>query len=172
MTERARGAPAITASDHSMRQGGAAFPGTVTVSSREGPGQGAIGAAPASLALLRPHRPETSLPQWRSRMAAMRREAAVTTHLATAHVWAMGARIGVGSGQIPPAAAPPGGGGALASGRACYHVRRRQSFAHGPLLSAGLGPGRCSTDFESVISAMVTPVAWRSLVARPLTIRA
>ena len=48
----------------------------------------------------------------------------------------------------------------------------RQSFAQGPSLSSGLGPGRCSTDFVSVISAIVTPVACRSPAAEPLTIKA
>ena len=54
----------------------------------------------------------------------------------------------------------------------CHRVKRRQSFAQGPSLSSGLGPGRCSTDFVSVISAIVTPVAWRSPAAEPLTIKA
>ena len=54
----------------------------------------------------------------------------------------------------------------------CHRVRRRQSFAHGPSLSSGLGPGRCSTDFVSVICAIVTPVARRSPAAAPLTIKA
>ena len=53
-----------------------------------------------------------------------------------------------------------------------HRVRRRQSDAHGPLLSSGLGPGRCNTDFVSVISAIVTPVSRCSLAAVPLTIKA
>jgi hypothetical protein len=53
-----------------------------------------------------------------------------------------------------------------------HRVRRRQSDAHGPSLSSGLGPGRCNTDFVSVISAIVTPVSRCSLAAVPLTIKA
>src|SRR5579872_5833634 len=59
------------------------------------------------------------------------------------------------------------------SGPADLHrVRRRQSDAHGPSLLAGLGPGRCNTDFVSVISAIVSPVGRGSLAAVPFTINA
>jgi len=68
-----------------------------------------------------------------------------------------------------PARAQLGGRSRLAM---CHRVRRRQSFAHGASLSSGRGPGRCSTDFVSVISAIVTPVARRSPAAAPLTIKA
>src|ERR1700676_548550 len=54
----------------------------------------------------------------------------------------------------------------------CHGVKRRQSLAKGPSLSSGLGRSPSTTDFVSVISAIVTPVAWRSPAAEPLTIKA
>src|SRR5262249_40770230 len=53
-----------------------------------------------------------------------------------------------------------------------YRVRRRQSDAHGPSLSAGLGPGRRNTDFVVEVSASLTPVSRCSLAAVPLIIKA
>ena len=76
-----------------------------------------------------------------------------------------GRQIMVPDGIPDPARAQLGGRSRLTM---CHRVRRRQSFAHGPSLSSGLGPGRCSTDFVSVISAMVTPVARRCWAGRAI----
>ncbi len=59
----------------------------------------------------------------------------------------------------------------LARHMSCHLVSGRQSEAHALVLSSGLGPGRCSTDFVTVMCAFAPTSSW-SLTAEPLTIRA